>query len=72
MDVGEGKGSPDSIWKRALQGGATGAARGLVNSSARNLAHPSGGVSETTWKAGGKTMDDYVQRKVREEVLPSE
>lgn len=72
VDVSEGKGSPDSIWKRALLGGATGAARGLANSSARNVAYPSGGVSETTWKAGGKTMDDYVQRKIGEEIFPAE
>ncbi|MFD9698100.1 hypothetical protein [Lentzea sp. NPDC059081] len=65
VDVSEGKSSPDDIWKRALLGGAGGAARGVVNSSVRNVALPSGGVAETTWKTGSRTLDDYVQRKIR-------
>ncbi|MFD9888048.1 hypothetical protein ACFWY9_01805 [Amycolatopsis sp. NPDC059027] len=65
-EVARGNGDPDDIWKDALLGGATGAVRGGVNSAGNNRAFPAGGLEETLWKTGSKTMDDYVRREIKD------
>ncbi|GAA1982232.1 hypothetical protein [Amycolatopsis minnesotensis] len=65
-EVSRGNGNSSDIWKDALLGGATGAVRGGVNSVANNKAFPAGGIEETLWKSGSKTMDDYTRRKIKE------
>ncbi|ONI89617.1 hypothetical protein ALI144C_04565 [Actinosynnema sp. ALI-1.44] len=66
VEVARGNGTSGDIWKDALLGGATGAVRGGVNSLGNNRAFPAGGLEETLWKTGSKTMDDYIRRKIKD------
>ncbi|ALG08395.1 hypothetical protein [Kibdelosporangium phytohabitans] len=66
VEVARGNGQSGDIWKDALLGGATGAVRGGVNSVGSNRAFPAGGIEETLWKTGSKTMDDYARREIKE------
>lgn len=65
-EASRGNGDGSDIWKDALLGGATGGVRGGVNSLGNNKAFPAGGIEETLWKTGSKTMDDYTRRKIKE------
>ncbi|MEC3975225.1 hypothetical protein [Amycolatopsis sp. H20-H5] len=65
-EVARGNGESGDIWKDALLGGATGAVRGGVNSWGNNRAFPAGGLEETLWKTGSRTMDDYVRRTIED------
>ncbi|GAA4531921.1 hypothetical protein [Amycolatopsis samaneae] len=65
-EVARGNGDSGDIWKGALLGGATGAVRGGVNSLGNNRLFPAGGIEETLWKTGSKTMDDYVRGRIKD------
>jgi hypothetical protein len=64
VEVAQGKARGKDVWRAALLVGATGAVRGAVNSAANRL-FPGGGLQETVWKIGSKSLDDYVRDKIR-------
>lgn len=69
-DWARGSGRPEDIWKDMLLNGATGAIRGGINSVASNTLFPSGGIEETLWKIGSKSLDNHVRWKIENAAYP--